>query len=206
MSCTWLVRLGSGYSRWMFHEARGLPHLQSCLETCPGREALDRRTSNWRNHPGFHKISAQNGPGNGNSLCSMLAKDEKDEKRTNRTIHSASFQLPFSFVGSHFVSTSDIGRSWRWGTDADVVFQNRKAVHLPRQAKMLMRHVCDIWKNQRYHDVQRSYIRAQIGSWDVHGSTSSGIKSGKEWPAGDQQNWKSLRMALSCWSAASMLR
>ena len=74
------ARLGSGYSRWMFHEARGLPHLQSCLETCPGREALDRRTSNWRNHLGFHKNSAQNGPGNGNSLCSMLEEDEKDEK------------------------------------------------------------------------------------------------------------------------------
>lgn len=195
---SWAPRLGSGYSRWMFHEARGLPHLQSCLKTCPGREALEHGTWNWRNHPGFqHKISAQNGPGNGNSLCSML-----DGKRWKKGQIGQYIQHPFSFVGSHLVSTSDIGRSWRWGTDADVVLQNRKAVHLQRQAEMLMRHVCNIWEISEISWCPEKLHKSTNWFMSVHGSTSSGIESGKN----DQQNWKSLRMALSCWSAASMLR
>jgi hypothetical protein len=92
-------------------------------------------------------------------------------------------QHPFSFVGSHFVSTSDIGRSWRWGTDAYVVLQNRKAVHLQCQAEMLMRHVCNIWEISEISWCPEKLYKSTNWFMSVHGSTSSGIESGKKWPA-----------------------
>lgn len=162
---SWAPRLGSGYSRWMFHEARGLPHLQSCLKTCPGREALEHGTWNWRNHPGFqHKISAQNGPGNGNSLCSML-----DGKRWKKGQIGQYIQHPFSILSASWDLISfPLPTSGDRGGEAPMQMLSFKTGK-QSTCNVKLRCWCGMSaifeRYQRYHDVQRSYIRAQIGSW-----------------------------------------